>query len=269
MQSSARRDRVRELVQLARVPEPGTSNLGEFVAGHADELAQALNADPHRLALARALDDEELLPRIVQLLERARGRRVMEDLDRRRERSIAAAVRLGQSARWNELGAELDVDLLLGDVLADRTRKWVTFEGGGLGVTIPRHLIAGAVFVARQHLDLAACVDEHGLHFRWRGGTGKYNWRPQALRPGLEAHVLTVPLASKVVAVVLQRPPVVRQRRRRPALEPVLAEPAAPDVTPTEQGAESVVVAPVVAAPARRRGGPWLLRDILLELGHI
>jgi hypothetical protein len=268
MQTSGRRDRVRELVLLARVPEPGTSNLGEFVANHADELAQALDADPHRLALTRALDDEELQPRIVQLLERARGRKVSEDLDRRRDGTIAAAVRLGQSVRWTELGAELDVDLLLGDVLADRTRKWVSFDGGGLSVTIPRYLIAGAVFVARQHLDLAACVDEHGLHFRWRGGTGRYNWRPQTLRPGLEAHVLTVPLASKVVAVVLQRSPVVRQRRRRPALEPVLGEPAAPDVTPTEQGAELAVVPAVAAAPERRRGGAWL-KDILREMGHL
>ena len=91
MTSSARRDAVRELALLARAPEPGTSNLGEFVADHADELAQALDVDPHKLALGRALDDEELMPRILQLLERARGRKVREDLDRRRERSIAAA----------------------------------------------------------------------------------------------------------------------------------------------------------------------------------
>jgi hypothetical protein len=269
MQSSARRGPVRELALLVRVPEAGTTNLGEFVATHADELAQALDADPHRLALARALDDEELLPRIVQLLERARCGRVREDLDRRRERSIGAANRLGQTARWTDIGAELDVDDLLGDVLAERTRKWVTFEGGGLSVTVPRHLIASAVFVARLHLDVAAYVDEHGLHFRWRGGRGHYNWRPQALRPGLEAHVLTIPLASKVVAVVLQAAPaVLRQRRRRPAPEPAPAEPAAADATPSEEGVGPAVVSTVAIAPERRRGGAWL-RDILREMGHL
>jgi hypothetical protein len=254
MQSSTRRDPVRELVLLVRAPEPGTSNLGEFVAQHADELAQALDVDAHRLALARALDDEELLPRIVQLLERARGRRVREDLDRRRERSIAAAIRLGQTVRWTELGGELDVDVLLGDVIADRTRKWVSFEGEELSVVIPRHLIAATRLVAHQHLDLAAYVDEHGLHFRWRGGRGRYNWRPQSLRPGLEAHVLNVPLAPKVEPIVL------------PEVMPDAT--AANDVTCTEPESVPAVVPVAAAASERRRGGAWL-RDTLRELGHI
>jgi hypothetical protein len=89
--SSARRNPVRELALLVRAPEAGTSNLGEFVANHANELAQVLDADPHKLALARALDDEEFLPHLTRLLEQARRRRVRDDLGRRRERSIAAA----------------------------------------------------------------------------------------------------------------------------------------------------------------------------------
>jgi len=265
MTSSARRDAVRELALLARAPEPGTSNLGEFVADHADELAQALDVDPHKLALGRALDDEELMPRILQLLERARGRKVREDLDRRRERSIAAAIRLGQSARWSELGAELDVDLLLGDVLADRTRRWLSFGGEGLSVTIPRNLIAATIPVARQHLDLAAYVDEQGLHFRWRGGKGRYNWRSQGLRPGLEAHVLAVPLAPKIVPVVVPEPRVPRPRRVQPVLEPVAADVAINDLVGGKPDAVPAFVPPVVAAPDRRRGGAWL-RDILREL---
>jgi nitroreductase len=268
MQTSVRHDPVRELALLARVPEPGSHNLGEFLANHADELAQALDADPHRLALARALDDEELLPRIVQLLERARGRRALEDLDRRRERSIAAAIRLGQTARWTDLGAELDVDLLLGDVLADRTRKWVSFEAEGMSVTIPRHLIAATVFVARQHLDLAAVVNGQGLHFCWRGGKGRYRWRSHSLRPGLEAHVLTVALAPKVVRVVVPEPRVARQRRVKPVLEPVAALTAANDVTGREPDPLPAVVPAVATMPERRKGGAWL-RDILRELGHI
>jgi hypothetical protein len=239
---------VRELALLARAPEPGTSNLGEFVAHHADELAQALDADPHKLALTRALDDEEFLPRIVQLLEQARRRRVRDDLDRKRERSIAAAIRLGQTVRWTELGAEFDVDLLLGEVLADRTLKWVSFEGEGLSVTIPRHVIAATALVARQHLDLAAYVDEHGLHFRWRGGKGRYNWRPHLPRPGLEAHVLTVALAPKVVAVV-------------PEVSPSNDVSTEPDPIPT-------AIPAVAAVPEHRKGGAWL-RDILRELNYI
>jgi hypothetical protein len=224
------------------------------VAQHADELAQALDIDPHHLGLARALDDDELLPRIVQLLERARSRRVREDLDRRRERSVAAAIRLGQTVRWTELGAEFDVDLLLGDLLADRTRKWVSFESEWLSVTVPCHLIGGARFVARLHLDLAAYIDEHGLHFRWRGGRGQYNWRPQSVRPGLEVHVLTVPLAPKLEPIVL------------PEVMPDMS--AANDITGTERDLIRMAVPAVAVPPESRRGGAWL-RDILRELGHL
>jgi hypothetical protein len=268
MQGSAQRNPVRELALLVRAPEAGSYNLGEFVANHVDELAQGLDADPYKLALARALDDEELLPRIVQLLEHARRRRVRDDLDRRRERSIAAAVRLGQTARWTELGAELDVDLLLGEVLADRTRKWIAFEGTGLSVTIPRHLIAATRIVGRQHLDLGAYVDERGLHFRWRGGKGRYNWRSQTVRPGLEAHVLTVPLAAKVVPVVMPEPRVERRRRVTVAAEVLLDATAANDVACAEPDPFPAVAPATAAVPERRKGGAWL-SDILRELGHL
>ena len=108
---SAQRELLRELAQLLRVPEAGSNNLGEFVANRSDELAQVLDTDPHKLARARALDDAELLPHITRLLGRARDRRNRDDLARRRDRSIAAAIRLGQTARWTELGVELDVDV--------------------------------------------------------------------------------------------------------------------------------------------------------------
>jgi hypothetical protein len=264
MQGSARHDPARELALLVRAPEPGSHNLGEFVASHADALAQALDADPHQLALARALDDEDFLPRVLQLLQRARRRHTERDFDRRRERSIAAAVRLGQTVRWTELGAELDVDLLLGDLLSDRIRKWVTFEGEGLSVIITRHLIAATRIVGRQHLDLGAYVDERGLHFRWRGGKGHYNWRSHIPRPGLEAHVLTVPLAPKVVPVVMPEPRVERRRWVAVATEMPPDVIAANDVA----FADPEPVPAIAAVPERRKGGAWL-RDILRELGHL
>ena len=268
MQGSAQRDPVRELAQLLRVPEAGSNNLGDFLANHANELAQALDADPHQLALARALDDEELLPSIVQLLDHTRRRRVRDDLARRRERSIAAAIRLGRTARWTELGAELDVDLLLGEVLADRTRKWVSFEGEGLSVSIPRHLIAATALVARQHLDLAAYVDEQGLHVRWRAGKGRYNWRPLTPRPGLEAHVLAVPFAPKVLPVIVPEPRVERGRRVAVAPEALRDVPAANDVACAEPDPVPAVILAMATVPERRKGGAWL-GDILRELGYL
>ena len=78
--------------------------------------------------------------RIRPLLERMRDRQVQRDLDRRRERSLAAASRLGATARWSDLGAELNVDLLLGELLADRTGKWVALEAPEVWkIIIPRH----------------------------------------------------------------------------------------------------------------------------------
>ena len=108
-----------------------------------------------------------------------------------------------ETARWTDLGAALDTDLLLGELLADRTMKWVAFhEPAGFRVTFPRHLVAATAPLRRLHMDLGACVDETGLQFRWRGGRGGYNWRPHEVHPSFANRVLEVPLAPKVV----QRP---------------------------------------------------------------
>jgi hypothetical protein len=73
MASSARRDPVRELALLVRAPEPGSNNLGGFLADNAGELAQELGVSASKLEAERIVDDEELAPRIRQLLERARN----------------------------------------------------------------------------------------------------------------------------------------------------------------------------------------------------
>jgi len=151
----------------------------------------------------RATDDEEVVSRLRQLLARARDRRV-QDLERRRQRSLEAAERLGATAVWTpDLGAQLDVDLLLGELLADRTKKWIAFTTAEAEATIiPRRLVAATVPLQRIHLDLACWVDPQGLHFRWRGGRGGYTWRPHQVNPSLADQVLIVPLAPRVVVRV-------------------------------------------------------------------
>jgi hypothetical protein len=218
MASSARRDPVRELAQLCRAPpEPGTRNLGEFIAANADGLAQELGVSSTKLEAERLLDDEDVAPRIRQLLERAKNRHVQQDLERRRERSLAAAQRLGASARWTDVGAELDVDVLLGEVLADRGKKLLAFDSQvGLKVVIPRHLVAAVVPLRRIHIDLASFVDDKGLHFRWKGGRGGYNWRTHEVDPRFADQVLTVPLAPRAVPA--------HQRRRGQWVGEILRE---------------------------------------------
>ena len=206
MASPARRDPLRELALLVRAPEPGSNNLGEYVADNAAGLAQVLGIDPRWLEAARATDDEEVVTRIRQLLVGARDRQVQQDLERRRQRSIEAAERLGASSKWTDVGAELDVDLLLGELLADRTKKWVTFSTNeGPATIIPRHLIAAAAPLRRIHMDLASFVDDKGLHFRWRGGRGGYNWYPRQVDARFADQVLTVPLARRRVHVPERR----------------------------------------------------------------
>lgn len=206
MASSARRDPVRELALLVRVPEPGTTNLGEFVFANAEQLAQALAIDRTQLEAASVFDDEEVAPRLRRLLDLARLRQIQQEVDRRRARSLEAARRLGASVRWTDLGAELDVDLLLGELLADRTRKWVAFTTAeGTATIVPRHLVAATAPLRRIHIDLASWVDPHGLHFRWKGGCGGYRWRSHEVDARFADSILTVPLAPRVVLQVPER----------------------------------------------------------------
>jgi hypothetical protein len=207
MASSARRDPVRELALLVRAPEPGSSNLGEFVADNAGELAQVLGIDRRWLEAARATDDEQVVDRIRQLLARARDHRVQQDLERRRQRSLEAAERLGARATWTpDLGAELDIDVLLGELLADRTKRWIAFTTAeAVATIIPRPLIAATAPLRRIHLDLACWVDPGGLHLRWKGGKGGLNLYSLQVDARCADLVLTVPLAPKVIVRAPER----------------------------------------------------------------
>jgi hypothetical protein len=98
------------------------------------------------------------------------------------------------------------VDLLVGELLADRSRKWVSFTTHeGAATTIPRYLIASAIPLRRIHIDLASFVDDKGLHFRWKGGRGGYSWRTHQVDSRFNDLVLTVPLAPRVVVQVPER----------------------------------------------------------------
>jgi hypothetical protein len=206
MANSARRDLLRELALLMRAPEVGSNNLGEFVAANADELAQVLGVDATRLEAARAVDDAVVAPHIRRLLDRARDRHHTQDLERRRQRSLEAAHRLGATVRWTDLGAELDVDLLLGELLADRMKKWIEFNSKEVfGVLVPRHLVAAAAPLRRVHIDLASFVNDKGLHVRWRGGRGGYDWYPHQVDARFADQVLAVQLPPRRVQVPERR----------------------------------------------------------------
>jgi hypothetical protein len=189
-----------------RAPEPGSTNLGGFLAENASGLAQELGVSPTELEAQSLLDDEEVAPRIRQLLERAKDRHVQRDLERRRERSLAAAHRLGGTVRWTDFGAVLDVDILLGEVLADRGKKWLAFDSQiDLKVVIPRHLVTAVVPLRRSHIDLAAFATLRGLSFRWKAGRGGLNLWSREVDPRFADRVLIVPLAPPRMQVPERR----------------------------------------------------------------
>jgi hypothetical protein len=99
----------------------------------------------------------------------------------------------------------LDTDLLLGDVLADRERKYIAFTGSEFTTAIERDTLARSAIVRRLFIDVAVCVDADSLRVRWRGGHGGYTWRPQVVGPSDRHRVLTVELLPPVRAAVPRR----------------------------------------------------------------
>jgi hypothetical protein len=95
--------------------------------------------------------------------------------------------------------------MVSGDLLADRERKYIAFKGEDFTVPIERDTLARAAMVRRIYIDVAACGDADGLHVRWRGGRGGYNWKPRFVAPVDRERVLTVDLLAPA-----------RAARRRP-----------------------------------------------------
>ncbi len=198
----ARHDPLRELVQLLRVTEEGAHDLGAFLAGHADEVAPALGSTPDDLRASIDLPDELVARRVTARLAARREIDQKQKSQEGAEVAMRAAITLGRTVRWTAQGAVLDVDLLLGDVLADRAMKYLEFTGAEFTTAIERSTLAQTGLVRRLFIDVAAYVDADGLHVRWRGGRGGYNWRTRFVAPVDRPHVLTVELRPPVRAAV-------------------------------------------------------------------
>jgi hypothetical protein len=186
---------LKELALLVRSPEPDSTNLGDYLASNAEALAPFLNATPANLRSAAYLRDEDVAPKLRHRLEGIGRRAEDERRARLADRAARAAATLGATARWTEQGAVLDVDLLLRDALADRTKKYIAFKGApNIDVAVRRNVLAQVAGLRRIHIDLVAFADADGLHFRWKGGRGGYNWRSQVVLPADADRVLTVHL---------------------------------------------------------------------------
>jgi hypothetical protein len=187
-----------ELVTLLRVCEPDSTNLGEYVSAHADVLAGLLRSSVGELRGAEKLRDDEVAPRLRRRLEALGHESRDERLARLSEVARRGAVALGATARWTDYGAILDIEVLLRDVLADPTRKFIGFqEPGGFDVAIGHKTLKRVASLRRLHVDLVAYVHACGLSFRWKGGRGGFDWRPQVVEEVEALRVLVVPLRRR------------------------------------------------------------------------
>jgi hypothetical protein len=175
---------LRELLVLLRSPEHDSNNIGVYLGEHAERLAPILRTSPDSLRSTVALTDERVVPELRRRVASVLGDQQTARATQVSERSSRAASLLGQTVRWTELGGVLDVDLLLSDVIADRQNKYVAFTREEQpGVAVRRDLLARVAPLRRNVIDLVAFVDREGVHFRWKGGRGGYNWRPQVVPP--------------------------------------------------------------------------------------
>ena len=159
-------------------------------------------------------DDADLALQLAPAVGRYKRRAAHLRTGEQEQRTAAAVRQMIASARRRADGIELDADVLLGDLLADNRKKYICFELPSARVPIFRRDLAKARGALRMFIDVAASVDDRGLHLRWRAGRGGLNFRPQVEER--EAEVLHVDLRPA--------PPVRRTLPRPVRLADVLAE---------------------------------------------
>ena len=208
-----------ELGRLVRAFEPGGRTLGPHLAEVGEALAQRMGVDPAEFEALVDLPDEQVsrhLRRIFQARAAARAAAHEEAMERV---VLAAARRLAETTVWTNEAVALDPGVLLGDLLADTRRTYLAFHvAGKFQTSVPRStLVSLAQVLGPNRTDVAAWVDEAGLHFRWREGRGGVNFLPQVVPANEAAQILRINLPSPVVEAICRVPEVIR---RAPAAPP-------------------------------------------------
>lgn len=177
---------------------PGEYNLAQYFREHPDLAARV------GVAVDTERDDAELALEIAPAIGRFKRTTARLRAGDRAERAGNAARRLSATAGHQYDRVELDADILLGDLLADPEKNYVAFDLESVRVAVHRHALARARSGLRNFLDLAAYVDERGLHFAWRAGRGGLNLRPQVQERAAE--VLVVDLRRELRSRRVYRP---------------------------------------------------------------
>ncbi|HTN92581.1 MAG TPA: hypothetical protein VL242_53300 [Sorangium sp.] len=233
-----RRSGLAGLERVLRAREPGSHNIGDYVAEHDEELAVLLGVDASEFRALAGQLDEDAAPRVRALLQQRAETRTLRHQAARRDAVLAAAQRLATTAVWRESTALLDMSLLLGDLLADVTIQHISLVSRVFAVHLPRRkLVEVAEVLPRQFADLVSWVARDALHFRWRQGRGGLSLYSQVVPASESAYVLHVSIPAPAI------------RKHRPAPGPA---------SPERRSHDAPRPNPVDAAPAARRSTGWL-----------
>lgn len=240
---AGRRSGLAGLERVLRALEPGSHNIGGYVAEHDEEFAVLLGVDAGEFRALAGKLDEEAAPRVRALLQQRAEARTLRHQAARRDAVLAAAQRLAMTAVWRESAALLDMSVLLGDLLADVTIQHISLESRVFAVHLPRKkLVEVADVLPRQFTDLVSWVDRAGFHFRWRQGRGGLSLYSQVVPASDSARVLHVNIPAPAVRKHRPAPPS-PERRSQDTPRPSPANAAFPAARATGWLAEALTEA--------------------------
>lgn len=179
----------RELLTLYARAGHGEYNIRAFLGDHPELAAGFGDLDLER-------DDAELALQLAPSVGKYKRRVAHDQAGERGARAERAARALAALAHHRVERVELDPALLLGDLLADCSKKYIRFELTGVRIVMARHLLIRARVALRPFADVTATIDEKGLRLGWRGARGGLHFRPQLEERG--AAVLLVDLRAPV-----------------------------------------------------------------------
>lgn len=191
----------RELLRLYSLASRGEYNLTQFLVDRPELVAHL------GLLLDLERDDAEVALQLAPAVGRYKRRAAHLKAGEHTERAAAAVRQLVATSQRRADQLEIDAELLLGDLLADSSKKYISFEFTGARVPVLRGALARARAPLRNFIDLGAYIDESGVHLRWRGGRGGLNFRPHVEERGAD-----------VLRVDLRPVPPVRRLLPRPVL---------------------------------------------------
>lgn len=196
------RSSIAALERMIHVVEPGADNLSKYIAEHGQALASRLGVDAARFIALTELPDEQIASRLAQLFNHRTDERDAAHQAEVQAIALTAAEQLGATAVWVNDVAVLDVGLLLGELLVDEHRNYITLDAHechrSFQVSLPRSLLVDVARAIGQRPDLLAGANKGGLHIRWKQGRGGLDLFPRSVRASEARNALVVHLPQPV-----------------------------------------------------------------------